>query len=177
MRRYAAALLLLVAFLPAQDYVLQASVVDGGGRTLGSTEYRCGLSAGQTVASSPLASSGYVAVLGFWNRPFQLIGIGEEADAEPVPTGFRLAGVAPNPFSGQTVVRFSLPAETEVNLRALDRSGREVAVLLQGVQPGGEHRVTWDARSVDRREIPNGVYFVELTAGSRRELAKAVVAR
>ena len=177
MRRYAVALLLLVAFLPAQDYVLQASVVDGGGKTMGSAGYLCGLSAGQTFASGPLASTGYVAVLGFWNRPFQLIGVGEDPDTEPVSTGFGLAGIAPSPFSGRTVVRFSLPAEAEVSLRALDRSGREVAVLLKGVRPGGEYRVTWDARSADRREVSNGVYFVELRAGGRRELVKAVVAR
>lgn len=177
MKRLLTALVLLTAGLPAQGYQLWASVVDGGGRTLGSAGYRCGLSVGQTVASGPLVSPGYLAVLGFWNRPLQSIGVSEEPDIEPVPNGFRLAGVAPNPFSGWTTVHFSLPAGADVNLRALDRSGREVAVLMRGLQAGGDYRVTWDTRSSDPRGLPNGVYFLELAAGSHRELVKAVIAR
>ncbi|MFO7638081.1 MAG: FlgD immunoglobulin-like domain containing protein [bacterium] len=175
MRRALSCLLLASAL--GQAYQLRALVVDGAGRRLAGPGYRCGFSVGQTAASGPLAGTGYRAVLGFWNRPFQLVGISEEAELEPVPPGFGFHGVAPNPFAAGTTVRYSLAVETDVNLRVLDRSGREVGVLVRGSQPAGEYRVTWDARTASRRELPGGVYFVEFSAGRRRELVKAVVAR
>ncbi len=38
--------------------------------------------------------------------------------------------------------------------------GREVARLVDGAMPAGQHRATWDAAG-----LPSGVYFYRLSAG------------
>lgn len=177
MARLIAVLVLLPVLASGQAYRLEAVVVDGAGRLLAGPDFRCGFSIGQTAASGLLVSSGYRAVLGFWNRPFELAGSKETADFKPMLPGFGLRGVAPNPLRARTTVRYSLAVDSDVSLRVLDHSGRETGVLVRGRQPAGEYRVTWDAGSTGRRELPNGVYFLELTDGRRRELVKAVIAR
>ncbi|MCH7495656.1 MAG: T9SS type A sorting domain-containing protein, partial [Candidatus Marinimicrobia bacterium] len=41
-----------------------------------------------------------------------------------------------------------------------DRRGQEVALLINGTVPAGNHRVSWDASNV-----ASGIYFYRLQAG------------
>ncbi len=67
----------------------------------------------------------------------------------------------PNPFNPSTEIVYGLSAAAPVRLVVYDVLGREVAVLVAGVQEAGTHRVHWDATG-----LPSGVYFYRLTAGS-----------
>ncbi len=67
---------------------------------------------------------------------------------------------SPNPFSRATVISFSLPKAGYVDLRVYDLIGQEVATLVDGELPAGEHHVDFD-----RRNLPSGVYFYRLNAG------------
>jgi len=73
---------------------------------------------------------------------------------------FGLAQNYPNPFERETVIRFSLPAEEEVNIAVFDVTGRRVATVADGSFTAGDHRVRWDARSVS-----TGIYFYRIRAG------------
>jgi hypothetical protein len=59
-----------------------------------------------------------------------------------------------------------------VRLSVYDLLGREVAVLVNGVQTPGEHRVTFDARS-----LASGVYLYRLVAGGQSRSRKLVLLR
>lgn len=65
---------------------------------------------------------------------------------------------APNPFSGQTDIRYRLAAEGFVSLVLHDVRGRAVRTLDQGYRAPGEHRVDLDAGS-----LAPGVYYYRLT--------------
>jgi hypothetical protein len=83
--------------------------------------------------------------------------------AEPTgdcPTTFTLHQNYPNPFNPSTVIQYSVPRRSYVNLKVFDLLGQEVAVLLSGERPTGTYKTTWN----DER-IPSGVYFYRLTAG------------
>jgi len=67
----------------------------------------------------------------------------------------------PNPFNPTTVVRYELPAASDVRLVAVDMLGRDVAILDNGRREAGVHEVTFDAS-----HLPSGVYFSRLQAGS-----------
>lgn len=86
----------------------------------------------------------------------------------PVPQAgvARLLGAAPNPFNPRTSVRFSLPAEADVELDLHDASGRLVAVLASARFAAGEHAVPWDGRDRDGRAVASGTYYARLRAGS-----------
>jgi aminopeptidase N len=86
------------------------------------------------------------------------------AEGEP---GVNQPGVwsGPNPFSGSTTVRFSLPAPGTARLRVYDISGRLVRTLFQGSSGAGPRQVAWDGRGDDGSTLPSGVYFQRLDAG------------
>jgi hypothetical protein len=109
---------------------------------------------------------------GVWRRPLSEMtppqGIEESAGAGPA--AFRLEQNYPNPFNPVTTVCYSLPSASEVRLAVDDGSGRDVAVLVKGKQPAGEHRVTFDGRALN-----SGMYFYKLEAGSREFTQKMIL--
>jgi predicted MPP superfamily phosphohydrolase len=54
----------------------------------------------------------------------------------------------PNPFNPATEFDYYLPSAGFAHLAVFDVKGREVAVLLTGVQPAGRGTVRWDGRDV-----------------------------
>ena len=63
----------------------------------------------------------------------------------------------PNPFNSSTIIRFSLEAESYVELAVFDILGRQIDRLVDGYLSSGDYLMEWDAR--DR---PSGVYFYRL---------------
>ena len=57
-----------------------------------------------------------------------------------------------------------------VSVSIYDLNGRMVTSLSNGVQSAGYHSVTWNAS-----EMPTGLYFVKLVAGSYRETQKIML--
>ena len=83
------------------------------------------------------------------------------AIAEELPTEFALDQNYPNPFNPTTKLAFDLPEASEVQLAVFDVMGRKVDVLVNASLAAGRHTVTWQASN-----LPSGVYFYRITAGS-----------
>jgi hypothetical protein len=66
----------------------------------------------------------------------------------------------PNPFNPTTTIRYSLKETGKVSVRVYDVMGREVKVLVDGVQGAGEYSVVMDAMG-----LSSGVYVYQLRAG------------
>jgi hypothetical protein len=66
----------------------------------------------------------------------------------------------PNPFNPTTTIRYSLKELGKVSLRVYDVMGREVKVLVDGVQGAGEYSVVMDATG-----LSSGVYVYQLRVG------------
>jgi hypothetical protein len=82
-------------------------------------------------------------------------------DDESLPA-FRLHRNLPNPFNPATTIVFELPREGTVKVGVYDVSGRLVKVLADGEYPDGEHKVLWNGRDTDGREVASGVYFYKM---------------
>jgi hypothetical protein len=76
------------------------------------------------------------------------------------PVSFNLSQNYPNPFNPTTTITYSIPKESQVNLKIYDVMGREVAVLVNGRQQAGVYEVNFNATS-----LASGTYFYKLTAG------------
>ncbi len=99
----------------------------------------------------------------------------EERAARPAPENAPAPGyqvsVAPNPFSGSTLVTYTLPAEQPVAIQLLDATGKLVATpLAANMQPAGEHQFTLEAA-----DLPTGLYFLMLQMGGKRETRRLVL--
>lgn len=85
-----------------------------------------------------------------------------ELDAS-LPRMLTLQQNYPNPFNPSTNVRFSLPSTSDVQVQVFDLLGRNVATLVNGTLPAGQHEVTFDAS-----DLTSGLYLYTITAGSQR---------
>jgi len=89
--------------------------------------------------------------------------------ASVYPDRFVLDQNYPNPFNPTTVLGGMLPAAGRVRLTVVDMLGRTVAVLLDGIQPAGRYRVTFDGSS-----LPSGVYLYRMESAGR-SASKAMI--
>ena len=97
---------------------------------------------------------------------------GDETAEGEIPDEFALLPPSPNPFNPSTAISFQLPSARDVKLTVYDVSGREVAVLVDGYQPAGYHKVTFEAG-----DLPSGVYFARLQAGDFQGVRKLLLVK
>lgn len=92
----------------------------------------------------------------------------EEADA--VPARLALHPNYPNPFNPATTIAYDLPEATPVRLAVYDVLGRQVALLVDAMQPAGTHRV-----AVDAQRWASGLYLYTLEAAGMRQTRRMLL--
>ncbi|GEM_PF-2665811 len=80
---------------------------------------------------------------------------------DELPKDFILYQNYPNPFNPTTEIHYQIGKRSYVSLKIYDVLGNMVAVLVDGSQTAGDHRVNWDAR-----HLSAGVYFYRLEVGT-----------
>lgn len=87
-----------------------------------------------------------------------------------VPETFNLLQNYPNPFNPTTAISFSVPFSAFTVLKVYDILGNEVTPLVSEEKPAGHYEVTWNATN-----LPSGIYFYTLTAGSFSQTKKMIL--
>jgi 5'-nucleotidase / UDP-sugar diphosphatase len=95
----------------------------------------------------------------------------EEID-ESLPVAFDLSQNYPNPFNPQTEISYSLPYDSDVNLRVFNILGEEVRELVNTRESAGNHSIIWDGRNNDGSQVASGTYFYKLQAGEFSDTKK-----
>jgi|GEM_PF-6567013 len=92
-----------------------------------------------------------------------------------VPRRVRLQQNYPNPFNATTVIPFSIPSRSRVELHILDLEGQLVRVLHSGPLREGDHRFLW--HGLDRRGIPvaSGIYFYRIRVKGEQQYRKLLL--
>ena len=90
---------------------------------------------------------------------FDLFGGGKRV---ALPDSPQLAQNAPNPFNSQTVLAYFLHAPSPASVEVFALTGQRVAVLQQGLQQAGYHRLRWDGRDDAGRPVASGMYLYRL---------------
>jgi hypothetical protein len=86
------------------------------------------------------------------------------------------AVVTPNPARAVTEITFETPTPgAPLDVSVLDIAGRRVRTLENGEAPTGLRKLAWDLRDNQGRRVPNGLYFVKLTQGTRTKFTRVVV--
>ena len=89
---------------------------------------------------------------------------------EEIPTDFTLHQNYPNPFNPATKIKYSVPQSSNVVIKVFDILGNEIETLLDAEKQTGTYNLTWYAEN-----LPSGVYFYRLQAGSFVETKKMVL--
>lgn len=117
---------------------------------------------------------GYVFVGTLGSSVFRSVGstTSVKESGENIPTKFSLSQNYPNPFNPTTTIEYSIPRASLVKMQVYDILGREVATLINEVKSAGTYTATFNAAN-----IPSGVYFYRLQAGSFTETKKLILLR
>jgi len=96
--------------------------------------------------------------------------VGIEDDLLQIPKEYSLAQNYPNPFNSTSVIRYSVPQLSQVQIKVFDVLGNEIETLVDEHKQTGTYELTWYAEN-----LPSGVYFCRLKAGSFVETKKMVL--
>jgi hypothetical protein len=97
--------------------------------------------------------------------------------SEEVPVSFTLSQNYPNPFNSSTVICFSLPKQTDIDLSIYNLVGQKVATLIRGMHGQGIYRLHWDGRDDAGKELASGIYLYRLQAGAYSGMHRLLLLR
>lgn len=83
--------------------------------------------------------------------------------------------VTPNPFNPSTTIEFSIFQSSRANLSVFNNRGQKVKTLLDLNLERGQHRVIWNGRDENNRNVASGVYFIRLEAAEKISIRKALL--
>jgi bacillolysin len=93
-----------------------------------------------------------------------------EQPNEVTPTEFYLTQNYPNPFNHETVIEYQLPLKGKVTVTVYNILGNEVAVLAQGEQEAGTHRIVFNGS-----DLPSGIYLYRLKTTNIMETRRMIL--
>jgi hypothetical protein len=91
---------------------------------------------------------------------------------ESTPMKYGLAQNFPNPFNSSTRINYSIPKNSNVELKIYDMLGREIRTLVSEHQTAGNYVVMFNAG-----ELASGMYFYKLAAGDFTSIKKMVLVK
>ncbi len=94
----------------------------------------------------------------------------EETQIDAILTDYNLSNNFPNPFNPSTKIKYSIPQTSNVVIKIYDVLGNEIETLINEEKPVGTYELTWYAEN-----LPSGIYFYQLRAGSFVETKKMVL--
>jgi photosystem II stability/assembly factor-like uncharacterized protein len=95
-----------------------------------------------------------------------------EVEIEIVPTEFALYQNFPNPFNPSTKIKYSIQHSTSITIKVFNLIGAEIVTLLDKEMPEGSYDITWNAVN-----LPSGVYFYQMKAGSFIDTKKMLLTK
>jgi predicted lipoprotein with Yx(FWY)xxD motif len=98
-----------------------------------------------------------------------IILVGVEQDKE-LPVEYAISQNYPNPFNPSTTISYQLADRSKVILKVYDGLGKEMETLVNEEKAAGTYEVTWNAEN-----LPSGVYFYKLKAGSFIQTRKMIL--
>ena len=101
--------------------------------------------------------------------------VGEATSA--TPNDFSLGKNYPNPFNPETMIPYSLPEYTHVELTIYDVRGAKVRTLVDRQLPGGPHVTRWNGRDDSGREVASGIYIYRLATPGAEHTGRMVLVR
>ena len=94
----------------------------------------------------------------------------EDDNNSLVLNDFKLFQNYPNPFNPTTTVKYNILEREYITLKIYDIMGNEISTLVNEEKPSGSYQIHWNAVN-----LPSGVYFYSLKAGSFVETKKMIL--
>ena len=92
-----------------------------------------------------------------------------------LPEEFTLSQNYPNPFNPATMIKFSIPVNTDVNLEIFNVLGQRVVTLVDQPLEAGVYEIEWDSKGGSGQDVASGVYFYRIKTDNYTEAKKMVL--
>jgi len=89
-----------------------------------------------------------------------------------LPEEFALFQNYPNPFNPSTMIKYAIPANSEVRIEIFNMLGQSVSLLVNSEKPAGYYETNWDASN-----LPSGTYIYRIISGTFTESRKMLLLR
>ena len=94
-----------------------------------------------------------------------------------LPDSSQLQQNAPNPFNSETVISYFLLEPGPARVEVFSLTGQRVAILHQGPQQAGYHRLRWNGRDDAGRPLASGMYLYRLVTAEGVLTRKLILLR
>jgi pimeloyl-ACP methyl ester carboxylesterase len=81
---------------------------------------------------------------------------------QPWPSHVGLIGNYPNPFNSETLFRYEIRIQSDVELTIYDPAGRKIRKIFMLSEKPGEHEIRWDGRDDSGMPGPSGMYVCRM---------------
>ena len=81
-----------------------------------------------------------------------------------LPVRYYLHQNYPNPFNPNTIIKFDLPAISQVEVSIYDVNGKLVKKLVNDKKEAGYHSIEWNGTDAYGRKVSSGIYFYRINA-------------
>lgn len=107
-------------------------------------------------------NNGNTGFLYGWGLNFNNVTTGvKEVNSGEMPKQFTLSQNYPNPFNPSTIIRYSLPYESNVKVSVYNMLGQKLETLVDGISKAGSFEVNFSAS-----RYSSGIYFYTIEASS-----------
>jgi len=91
-----------------------------------------------------------------------------------IPTDFTLFQNQPNPFNGETKIKFNTDIDQFLTLKVFNILGQEVITLSEGIFSQGTYFANWDGFDLNGISQSSGIYFVKLNSANNSQIIKLI---
>lgn len=85
--------------------------------------------------------------------------------------------VTPNPVKNQARFNYRLAKSAPVRVDVYSIDGSLVITPFEKYAGAGDVQLTWNINTINRNELPNGIYFVRLLTGNETQTQKILIIR
>ena len=115
----------------------------------------------------------------YWKDTISQVVTGVD-DIEQIPLSYNLSQNYPNPFNPSTTINFVISKLSFVNLSVYDILGRKVSTLINEEKTAGIYKVEFSAKGGSASggnayDLPSGIYFYKIKAGSFTQTKKMIL--
>jgi flagellar hook assembly protein FlgD len=103
------------------------------------------------------------------------VGSSENGPEDLLPKSSDLKQNYPNPFNPVTMIEYSIPSRTRVNIEIFNVLGQKVQTLVNEMKPAGTYWIEWNGNDDAGRSVSTGVYLYHISAGGVMQTKKMLL--
>lgn len=98
-------------------------------------------------------------------------------EAVNLPHRFFISANFPNPFNQTTIIQYSIPQTTRIEIAVFNLHGQLVQTLVNCQQAAGIFDIHWDGTDNQGKVAPTGIYFIRFLSDNFQQTRKMVLIR